>query len=213
MSLKIKEKVTKQVKVKVLKVVEYPTWLTNIVPVPKKDGKKAVKGQELADDLAENPVDGEYEPLEMYFPDEDHPDKNFIDPIPVNIHDQPAYYAHVKEEADGKPWFHDIKEYLYRRTPDLGLLRCVGAREAFRLLEEIHVGTCGPHMNSFALTKKILQAGYFWITMETDCVHYVRKCHRCQIHADMIKVPPNELNATSSPWLFAAWGMDVIETI
>ncbi|XP_070011122.1 uncharacterized protein [Nicotiana sylvestris] len=41
-----------------------------------------------------------------------HPDKNFIDPIPVKIHDQPAYYAHVEQEVDGKPWFHDIKEYL-----------------------------------------------------------------------------------------------------
>ncbi|XP_070013568.1 uncharacterized protein [Nicotiana sylvestris] len=38
-SLKIKEKVTKHVKAKVLRVVEYPTWLANIVPVPKKDGK------------------------------------------------------------------------------------------------------------------------------------------------------------------------------
>ncbi|XP_070025299.1 uncharacterized protein [Nicotiana sylvestris] len=41
-----------------------------------------------------------------------HPDKNFIDPIPVKIHDQLAYCAHVEEEANGKPWFHDIKEYL-----------------------------------------------------------------------------------------------------
>ncbi|XP_070047031.1 uncharacterized protein [Nicotiana tomentosiformis] len=40
MSLKIKEEVTKQIKAKVLTVVEYPTWLANIVPVPKKDGKK-----------------------------------------------------------------------------------------------------------------------------------------------------------------------------
>ncbi|XP_070011215.1 uncharacterized protein [Nicotiana sylvestris] len=29
----------------------------------------------------------------------------------------------------------------------------------------------------------------------------------------MIKVPPNELNATSSPWPFAAWGMDSIRPI
>ncbi|XP_070013895.1 uncharacterized protein [Nicotiana sylvestris] len=41
-----------------------------------------------------------------------HPDKNYIDPIPVRVHNQPAYCAHVEEEADGKPWFHDIKEYL-----------------------------------------------------------------------------------------------------
>ncbi|XP_070004225.1 uncharacterized protein [Nicotiana sylvestris] len=133
----------------------------------------------------------------MYFPDEEHPDTNFIDPIPVKIYDQPAYCVHVEEEADGKPWFHDIKEYLttgeypdlanatqkrtlwslsknffhsggilYRRTPDLGLLRC-----------------------------------------------YVRKCHRCQIQADMIKVPPNDLTTTRSPWPFVAWGMDVIGPI
>ncbi|XP_070015077.1 uncharacterized protein [Nicotiana sylvestris] len=173
-----------------------------------------------------------------------HPDKNFIDPISVKVHDQPAYYAHVEEEADKKPWFHDIKEYLakgeypelanttqkstlqrlsinffhsegilYRRTPDLGLLRCVDAREASTLLEEIHAGTCGPHINGFVLAKKILQAGYFCMIMETDCVQYVQKCHRCQIHAHIIKVPPNEFNATSSPWSFAAWGIDVIEPI
>ncbi|XP_070008278.1 uncharacterized protein [Nicotiana sylvestris] len=41
-----------------------------------------------------------------------HPDKNFIDPISVRIHNHPAYCAHVEEEADRKPWFHDIKENL-----------------------------------------------------------------------------------------------------
>ncbi|XP_070016961.1 uncharacterized protein [Nicotiana sylvestris] len=41
-----------------------------------------------------------------------HPDKNFIDTIPVRIHKQPAYCAHIEEETDGKPWFPDIKNYL-----------------------------------------------------------------------------------------------------
>ncbi|XP_070005074.1 uncharacterized protein [Nicotiana sylvestris] len=41
-----------------------------------------------------------------------HLDKNFIDPILVRIHNRPAYCAHIEEETDGKPWFHDIKEYL-----------------------------------------------------------------------------------------------------
>ncbi|XP_019244411.1 PREDICTED: uncharacterized protein LOC109224279 [Nicotiana attenuata] len=49
--------------------------------------------------------------------------------------------------------------------------------------------------------------------METDCIKYVQKCHQCQIHADMIRVPPNELNATSSRWPFSACGMDVIGPI
>nr|XP_009624272.1 uncharacterized protein LOC104115365 [Nicotiana tomentosiformis] len=33
------------------------------------------------------------------------------------------------------------------------------------------------------------------------------------IHANIIRVPPNELNATSSPWPFSACGMDVIGPI
>ncbi|XP_070056850.1 uncharacterized protein [Nicotiana tomentosiformis] len=41
-----------------------------------------------------------------------HLDKNFIHPIPIEIRKQPAYCAHIEEEFDGKPWIHDIKEYL-----------------------------------------------------------------------------------------------------
>ncbi|XP_070010640.1 uncharacterized protein [Nicotiana sylvestris] len=117
-------------------------------------------------------------------------DKNYIDPILVRIQNQQAYCAHVEEEADRKPWFHDIKEYLAkgeypenanhiqkhklrklsnhffhsggnlcRTTSDLGLLRCVDAKEASKLLEYVHAGTYGMHMNGFLLAKKILRAG------------------------------------------------------
>ena len=60
-------------------------------------------------------------------------------------------------------------EVLYRRTPDLGLLRCVDAVEAMKLIEQIHAGVCGMHMNGLTLSRKILGAGYFWMTMENDC--------------------------------------------
>ncbi|XP_070017514.1 uncharacterized protein [Nicotiana sylvestris] len=69
MSVKIKEEVTKQFYAKVIRITQYPTWLANVVPVPKKDGK--TRAQALADHLAENPVDEEYEPLRTYFPDEE----------------------------------------------------------------------------------------------------------------------------------------------
>ncbi|XP_009605876.2 uncharacterized protein LOC142175949 [Nicotiana tabacum] len=99
----------------------------------------------------------------------EHPDKNYIDPIEIEVRDQHAYCFHVDEEPDGKPWYYDIKrfleareypenattdqkqalrrlennfflngEVLYRRTKYLGLLRCVDAAEATRLLKEIH---------------------------------------------------------------------------
>ena len=95
-------------------------------------------------------------------------------------------------------------EILYRRTPDLGLLRCMDVVEATKLLEEVHARVCGTHMNGFTLAKKILRAGYFWMTMENDCVRFVQRCDKCQVHGDLIKVPPHELNAMSSPLPFVA---------
>ena len=41
-SEKIKEEITKQLNAKVIQVICYITWLTNVVPVPKKDGKTRV---------------------------------------------------------------------------------------------------------------------------------------------------------------------------
>ncbi|PKI64326.1 hypothetical protein CRG98_015291 [Punica granatum] len=49
--------------------------------------------------------------------------------------------------------------------------------------------------------------------METDCVKHVRHCHRCQVYADHIKAPPNELRPMTAPWPFSMWGMDVIGRI
>ena len=41
-SLQVKEEIQKQLSVGFLSVVEYPEWLANVVPVPKKDGKVKV---------------------------------------------------------------------------------------------------------------------------------------------------------------------------
>ncbi|XP_019256374.1 PREDICTED: uncharacterized protein LOC109234770 [Nicotiana attenuata] len=41
-----------------------------------------------------------------------HPYKNYIDPIEVEIKDQHVYSFHVNKEPNGKPWYHDIKKFL-----------------------------------------------------------------------------------------------------
>nr|XP_009613912.1 uncharacterized protein LOC104106949 [Nicotiana tomentosiformis] len=80
-------------------------------------------------------------------------------------------------------------------------------------MNEVHSGVCGPHMNGYVLAKKILRAGYFWMTTENDCFSFVRKCHQCQIHGDLIHAPLSELHPMSAPWPFISWGMDVIGPI
>ena len=109
--------------------------------------------------------------------------------------------------------FFISREVLYRRNPDLGLLRCVDVVEAVRFMEQIHPGVCGMHMNGLTLAKKILRADYFWITMDIYCCKFVQKYNKCQVHNDLIRVPSHELNAMCSPWPFVAWGMDVIGPI
>ncbi|XP_047259215.1 uncharacterized protein LOC124891537 [Capsicum annuum] len=41
-----------------------------------------------------------------------YPDKNYIDPIKVEMHNQQAYCFHIDEELDGKLWYYDIKRLL-----------------------------------------------------------------------------------------------------
>ena len=62
-------------------------------------------------------------------------------------------------------------------------------------------------------TRQILRVGYYWMTLENDCINYVRKCHKCQIYANKIHVPLTSLNVMVSPWPFSMWGMDVIRPI
>nr|XP_033510250.1 uncharacterized protein LOC117275021 [Nicotiana tomentosiformis] len=159
-----------------------------------------------------------------------YPDKTYVDPLHIQVHDQHAYYNVVEEELAGEPWFHDIKEYiksgvypihatgdkkrtirhlasgfflsgviLYKRTLDLGLLRCIDAKQASTIMAEVHSGVCGSHMSGYVLAKKILRAGYYWLTMERDCISFLRKCHQYQVHDDLIHSSPSELHTMSAP--------------
>ena len=68
---------------------------------------------------------------------------------------------------------------LYKRNHDMVLLRCVNAREVEQMLVEVHEGSFETHANGHAMARKILRAGYYWLTMESDCCIHVWKCHKC----------------------------------
>nr|XP_019070702.1 uncharacterized protein LOC109120902 [Solanum lycopersicum] len=277
------------------------------VHFPKSDAdwKKAIKAQALADHLAENPIDEEYEPLKTYFHDEEvsfmgedisevypgwrlfldgaanhqgkgvgavlvsesgqhypiaaklrfnytnnmaeyeacilgikmavdmnvyellfrkiefrhtpkiqnelvdaldtiasmikHPDTDYIDPLDIELKEHPVHCSHVESEPDGLPWYFDIKRYLesgtypeeatsnqkksirrmalnfflngevlYRRTLDLGLLRCVDAVEAVRLIETIHAGVCAWGMDVINPIEPSASNGHRFILVAID---------------------------------------------
>ncbi|XP_070008425.1 uncharacterized protein [Nicotiana sylvestris] len=72
----------------------------------------------------------------------------------------------IRRHASG---FFLSGDVLYKRTPDLNLLRCVDAKKTGKIMYEVHARVCGPHMNEYVLAKKILRGGYYWMTMEKDC--------------------------------------------
>ena len=80
-------------------------------------------------------------------------------------------------------------------------------------MDEIHQGIYGPHMNRRMLAKKILRIGYYWSTMETDCVDFVKNCHNYQRHANLNHILPSELYIMTSSWSFSVWSMDGIGRI
>jgi hypothetical protein len=54
------------------------------------------------------------------------------------------------------------------------------------------------------MASQMQRFGYFWLTIERDCVEYVRKYHKCQIYVDKTNTPLAPLNM---------WGLDVIGPI
>ncbi|XP_058181261.1 uncharacterized protein LOC131299699 [Rhododendron vialii] len=61
---------------------------------------------------------------------------------------------------------------LYRKAHLGPNQLCVTTEESQKVMEEIHEGICGPHMSGATMVKNILHQGYYWTTMEADCVNY-----------------------------------------
>lgn len=85
-------------------------------------------------------------------------------------------------------------EVLYKRNHDSVLLRCVDRHDVDTIIEEIHEGSFGTHSSGHAIEKRILRAGYYWMTMETEFHIHAKSCHKCQIYADKVHVPSVPLN-------------------
>ncbi|XP_070037059.1 uncharacterized protein [Nicotiana tomentosiformis] len=155
--------------------------------------QKAVKRQALADKLAEIPVDREYEPLKMYFPVEE---VSFIGEYIIEGYNSWRMFFNGVTNFKGV----GIRAILVSETdqhyPVYAKLRFLCTNNMAKYEACILGLRLAINMN----VQELLVIG------NSDLfVH--------QIHADMIRVPPNELNATSSPWPFSAWVMFILVAI
>ena len=69
------------------------------------------------------------------------------------------------------------------------------------------------HSNRHKMSRQIMRVEYYWLTLEKHCIQFTKKCHKCQIYANKIYVPLNELHVMTIPCLFSMWGMNVIGPI
>ncbi|XP_070049313.1 uncharacterized protein [Nicotiana tomentosiformis] len=138
MSDKIKEEITKQLSANVIRIVRYTTWLANVVPVPKKDGKIRAQGDWETRDIKLIPyrqcvevLSKSFKSIEFRYIPKFHneladalatlpsmlpyPGNTHIDPLEIQIRYQHGYYNTIEAEPDGKPWYRDIKQFLKTR--------------------------------------------------------------------------------------------------
>uniref|UniRef100_A0A2N9H5R7 Uncharacterized protein n=1 Tax=Fagus sylvatica TaxID=28930 RepID=A0A2N9H5R7_FAGSY len=133
-----------------------------------------------------------------------------VRPLRIETRDIPAYCVCIEEcmnveaEIDNKPWYYDIKRFIQDRECRRG--QSIDSKE-------MHAGLMGAHANGPFLARKIMRAGYYWLTMERDCIRHVQTCHKCQMYQNSKNAPPQYLHTMASPWPFSAWGMDVIGAI
>ncbi|XP_060182402.1 uncharacterized protein LOC132612077 [Lycium barbarum] len=129
-----------------------------------------------------------------------HPESSHIDPLEITLKEEQAHYTHIEAESDGKPWYANIKAYLEKREcpPNSS----GNQKKTIRRLAN------GFFLNKEILYKRKLDLGLLRCMDAEEATKQLK-----EIHGDVIKVPPTELHAMSSPWPFAAWRMDVIGPI
>ena len=103
-----------------------------------------------------------------------------------------------------------MDEVLYKRDFSQPYLRCLASDEANYVLREIHEGACGNHLGAKSLIHKVVRAGYYWPTIQTDAKVYVKVCDQCQRFSNIPRQPSEYLTPMMAPWPFAQWGLDIL---
>ena len=88
-----------------------------------------------------------------------------------------------------------------------------GLEETGEMLKEVLVKECEKHQGKKKLYRCILQMGYYWPTMKKDAAKFVKKCHSCQVQANLIHTHPQSLHSMVTPWPFHTWELYLVRPI
>ena len=86
--------------------------------------------------------------------------------------------------------------------------RCVPEGEQSKILKEFHSSPYGGHFAGDKTAHKILQSGFYWLTIFKDCFEWVKLCDQCQRMGNISKRHEMPLQGILVVQLFDVWGMD-----
>uniref|UniRef100_A0A2N9G273 Integrase catalytic domain-containing protein n=1 Tax=Fagus sylvatica TaxID=28930 RepID=A0A2N9G273_FAGSY len=192
-----------------IKPIQHPRWLSNIVPVKKKNGQIRCC------------VD--FRNLNKACPKDEFPLPNmdllevgdwrtpFLEYLIENILPQ-TNQAAVRLKKLATRYFVE-GGILFRKGFCGDPLRCLSLAESQIMMKEAHSGECEEHQGKKRLYQLLLTLGYYWPTMNKDTADFVKSCHTCQLQANLIYTHPTSLQNMATLWPFHTWGLDLIGPI
>ncbi|XP_071728224.1 uncharacterized protein [Rutidosis leptorrhynchoides] len=106
---------------------------------------------------------------------------------------------------------YDLHDDVLYRKSYLGLtFRCVGPKQAEKIIVKVHAGACALHSSFRTVAEKIKRLGYYWLGMYNDAAEKIRVCQECQLHAPISKAPRHQMIPITPPWPFCKWAIDIV---
>ncbi|XP_016199869.1 uncharacterized protein LOC107640881 [Arachis ipaensis] len=90
-----------------------------------------------------------------------------------------------------------ISNVLFKKSVDGNLLTCLGEKEAYLALAEVHEGICGAHQSGEKIKWVINRRRLYWPTIQRDCINY-----ESQKHGSLQHISASELHVIIKPWPF-----------
>ncbi|KAK9034765.1 hypothetical protein V6N11_076822 [Hibiscus sabdariffa] len=85
--------------------------------------------------------------------------------------------GHKKFRHDAKFFYWD-EPYLFKQCVDQVLRRCVPEEEQKDIMYHCHAASCGGHFGGNRTAAKILQSGFYWLTLFKDAHAFAKKISR-----------------------------------
>ena len=111
-------------------------------------------------------------------------------------------------------FFSDLKYYIwddpfvYKQCANQIIRRCVSEEEMESIIHHCHSREVGGHFRVTKTTAKVLQSGFYWLSLFKDSFNFVANCDRCQRIGNISRKNEMPLTNILEIELFDVWGID-----